>query len=60
MTALNEHLRCERHRCRKIPRGKLRLAERERYAPYCSFHCQEWARLEGAQAYVNRLRKTQP
>jgi len=51
----NEHLRCQRARCRKIPRGKRAVADRERYTPYCSFHCQEWARLEDAQAYIRTL-----
>lgn len=53
MTSPNEHLRCKR--CRKIPRGKLRLAERARYTPYCSFHCQEWARTEDHLVYIRRL-----
>ena len=25
----------------------------KRYAPYCSYHCQGWANLEGAQRYIN-------
>lgn len=43
--------RCKR--CQKRPRGKLNQANFERYKPYCSFHCQEWGRLEDAQAYLN-------
>lgn len=41
-------------RCNKLPRGKLAKESYERYHPYCSFHCQEWAQLEGAQAYINK------
>ena len=26
-----------------------------RYAPYCSYHCQQWANLEDAQEYINGL-----
>ena len=52
-------LRPRCRRCNKIPRGKMRLANWERYKPYCSYHCQEWARLESAQAYINRLRERQ-
>lgn len=47
--------RCGRRRCNKlIRRGKRAQAEHERYTPYCSFHCQEWARLEDAQDYLDR------
>jgi endogenous inhibitor of DNA gyrase (YacG/DUF329 family) len=46
--------RCKR--CGKMPRGKLRKAEMERHFPYCSYHCQEWARLEDAQEYINTLK----
>jgi len=45
--------RCQR--CRKIPRGVLGKANFNRYSPYCSFHCQEWAKLENAQKYINEL-----
>ena len=47
--------RCKR--CRKMPRGKMQLANWDRYKPYCSYHCQEWARLEEARAYLDRLRE---
>lgn len=50
---LDLRTRCKR--CRKIPRGKLNMANYERYKPYCSYHCQEWARLEDAQRYINTL-----
>ena len=42
-------------RCRKLPRGKLREAEFKRYAPFCSFHCQEWNRLEEAQRHLSNI-----
>lgn len=45
--------RCER--CRKIPRGKMQTANYERYKPYCSYHCQEWHRLEKASAFVRNM-----
>lgn len=45
--------RCER--CKKLPRGKMRLENFERYKPYCSYHCQEWAQLENASAYVRNM-----
>lgn len=45
--------RCKR--CRKLIKGKLRVAQYEQYKPYCSYHCQEWAKLEDAQAYINIL-----
>lgn len=43
--------------CRKIPRGKMNVANYERYKPYCSFHCQEWGRLQDAAAYLSTLRQ---
>ena len=43
--------RCKR--CGKMPRGKMQTENYERYKPYCSYHCQEWANLEGAQRYIN-------
>lgn len=45
--------RCER--CKKIPRGKVKRENAARYYPYCSYHCQEWARLENASEFVRRL-----
>ena len=51
--------RCKR--CGKLPRGKMNTDNFKRYAPYCSFHCQEWANLEGAQRYINEsLRHNAP
>jgi hypothetical protein len=44
-------------RCRKIPRGKMQQANWDRYQPYCSYHCQEWHRLEEAQRYLNQRRE---
>ena len=43
------------HRCKKIPRGKIRIENAKRYAPFCSYHCQEWARLEAASEYVRNM-----
>ena len=31
-------------------------ANYDRYAPYCSYNCQEWHNLERAQDYINTLR----
>lgn len=45
--------RCKR--CRKIPRGRIQTENAKRYAPYCSFHCQEWARLEGSSTFVRNM-----
>ena len=50
---MNLDLRPRCKRCRKLPRGKMQTENLKRYAPYCSFHCQEWARLEDAQQYIN-------
>ena len=51
--------RCKR--CGKLPRGKMQAENFKRYAPYCSYHCQEWANLEGAQRYINEsLRHNAP
>jgi hypothetical protein len=47
-------LRPRCRRCHKIPRGKIAWGNWERYAPYCTFHCQEWGRLEDAQAYLRQ------
>jgi hypothetical protein len=46
--------RCKR--CHKLPRGKMQEENAKKYAPYCSFHCLEWANLENAQAYIKTLR----
>jgi len=52
-----------RHRCPRCgvlkpePRGtrtKERAAEFERYAPYCSYHCQEWHKTEQAYEHLRR------
>lgn len=32
-------------RCGVIPRGKSRIAEAARYAPYCSYQCQEMQKV---------------
>ena len=45
--------RCKR--CQKIPRSKMAKENAKHYAPYCSFHCQEWARLEDASDYVRNM-----
>ncbi len=51
MKILDLRPRCKR--CKKLPRGKMQRANYERYAPYCSYHCQEWAQLEDAQRYID-------
>jgi len=33
--------------------GKIRW--KGNYLPYCSFHCQEWAKTEAAYRYLDRL-----
>lgn len=43
------------HRCRKIPRSKIGKENMKRYAPFCSYHCQEWARLEAASEWVRNM-----
>ena len=42
--------------CGKLPRGKLQQANYQRYAPYCSFHCQESARMKRILRAVNDRR----
>jgi len=54
---LDLRTRCKR--CRKIPRGKLQLANYERYQPFCSYNCQEWYQLEEAQRFLNELKAEQ-
>lgn len=53
-TKIDLRPRCKR--CKKLPRGKMKQAEFERYAPYCSYHCQEWGRLEDARRHLDTLR----
>jgi hypothetical protein len=48
------HPRCQR--CHKTPRSKAAWVNWGRYTPYCSFHCQEWGRLDDAQEYLRRKR----
>lgn len=43
--------RCKR--CGKLPRGKIA----DRYAPYCSYDCQQWHGLEQAMAHLKTLPK---
>jgi hypothetical protein len=50
--ALDLRPRCARLRCNKLPRGNAQLANYKRYAPYCSYHCQESARVEDALRYL--------
>jgi hypothetical protein len=43
--------RCDR--CGKVPRSRNEKENFDRrYPGYCSFSCQEWHRLEKAQAYL--------
>lgn len=46
--------RCKR--CGKIPQGRMQKQNSEMYDPYCSYHCQEWARLEDATEYIRTLK----
>jgi hypothetical protein len=56
--------RCKRRACQKlITKGKMAQDNYKRYAPFCSFGCKEWDRLEEAQRYLNERRfvaKEQP
>lgn len=47
--------RCKR--CNKRPRGKMAKQDFERYAPYCSYHCEQWAALENAVRHNIRNRR---
>lgn len=55
MTGVTLDLRPRCKRCNKIPRGKLKQQSYEHYKPYCSYHCQEWHRLEQASEYIRRM-----
>ena len=55
MKIIDLRTRCKR--CNKIPRGKRQEIEYKQYAPYCSYHCQQWGALEDAQRYINNLPK---
>lgn len=47
-------LRCER--CNKaIKKSKIAQVEYEKYKPYCSYHCQQWATLSKAKQHLNSL-----
>lgn len=49
--------RCEN--CKKMPRGKLRLAAYEQHAPYCSYHCQQIGGTRKAAEHLRTLREAQ-
>lgn len=52
--------RCARENCRKLIRqSKGAQAEFQRYKPFCSYHCQEWARTEGALRHLSTLKGQQ-
>jgi hypothetical protein len=52
--------RCHRERCFKLIRkGKMAQERYARYKPFCSYNCQEWDRIEVAQAYLDS-RRTEP
>ena len=53
---LDVRTRCAR--CKQIPRGKLAKQSYERYRPFCSYHCQEWAQLEDAARYAAALSRS--
>lgn len=44
-------------RCGKAIRSKADKSSFVRYAPFCSYHCQEWASLEAAQRYLAERRR---
>ncbi len=50
---LDPRPRCRR--CGKLPRGKLQKDKYTRHDPFCSFHCQESARMDGALRAVRDL-----
>lgn len=45
--------------CGKFPRGKARIAEFARYAPFCSYHCQETYNMKINLQYCAELRARQ-
>lgn len=46
--------RCER--CNKaITKGKMAQDNYKRYAPYCSYHCQQWHQIELAKQHLATL-----
>ena len=56
MKTLDFRPRCEH--CRHLIRGKIQEANFARYAPYCSFHCQEIARMTRTLHDVQTLRRS--
>jgi len=52
--------RCARKNCGKLIRqNQGAQAQYQRYKPFCSYHCQEWDRVEGAARHLATL-KGQP
>jgi hypothetical protein len=50
--------RCQRENCNILIR-KTQLAQRnyKLYKPYCSFHCQEWDKLEQMRKYLDKQKE---
>lgn len=42
-------------RCGRLIRGKSSIKSFEIYKPFCSFHCQEWHRLESCQRHLSMI-----
>lgn len=60
MSTLDLRDRCARQRCHKLIRqGAQAQSEYQRYKPFCSYHCQEWDRVEGAARYLATLKAKQ-
>lgn len=58
---LDLRIRCARCKVLK-PRvrgsiTRMRAEQFEAFSPYCSFNCQEWAKLERAHEFVQSLRR---
>ena len=47
-------MKCDR--CGKVIRSKSDRANFDHYRPYCSYHCEEWARLESARIWLDEQR----
>jgi len=44
-------------KCNRIIRGEIRLRNWLHYQPYCSYHCQETARMNRAMAALPNIRQ---
>jgi len=50
--------RCARQCCNKlIGKGKQAQANFKRYAPHCSYHCQQWDYIESARLHIAAIKQ---